>query len=83
MSTGPASGITLVVLGLVCFYVTYVSYRNLKNFLPFIRGGQTRQGDYELHKFDQWLMFGNDPAIVLHNVASARPSRRTCCPGST
>ena len=60
--------ITLVVLGLVCFYVTYVSYRNLKNFLPFVRGGQTRQGDYELHKFDQWLMFGNDPAIVLHNV---------------
>jgi hypothetical protein len=60
--------ITLVVLGLVCFYVTYVSYRNLKNFLPFVRGGQTRQGDYELHKFDQWLMFGNDPAIVLHNL---------------
>ena len=60
--------ITLVVLGLVCFYITYVSYRNLKNFLPFIRGGQTRQGDYELHKFDQWLMFGNDPAIVLHNL---------------
>src|SRR3954463_7034383 len=25
--------ITLVVLGLVCFYLTYVSYRNLKNFL--------------------------------------------------
>src|SRR3954452_5948704 len=26
--------ITLVVIGLTCFYVTYVSYRNLKNFLP-------------------------------------------------
>ena len=48
--------------------MTYVSYRNLKNFLPFVRGGKTRQGDYELHKFDQWLLFGNDPAIVLHNV---------------
>ena len=28
--------IVLVILGLVCFYVTYVSYRNLKNFLPFV-----------------------------------------------
>ena len=59
--------ITLVVLGLICFYVTYVSYRNLKNFLPFVRGG-TRSGDYELHKFDQWLFFGNDLAVVLHNA---------------
>jgi hypothetical protein len=60
--------ITLVVLGLICFYVTYVSYRNLKNFLPFVRAGKTRQGDFELHKFDQWLLFGHDPALVLHNV---------------
>ncbi len=61
--------ITLVVLGLVCFYVTYVSYRNLKNFLPFVRGIPVRvQGDYELHKFDQWLLFGNDPALLLHDL---------------
>ena len=60
--------IKLVVLGLICFYVTYVSYRNLKNFLLFVRGSETRQGDYELHKFDQWLLFGHDPAVVLHNV---------------
>ena len=30
--------IVLTVLGLVCFYITYVSYRNLKSFLPFIMG---------------------------------------------
>jgi hypothetical protein len=61
--------ITLVVLGLVCFYVTYVSYRNLKNFLPFVRGIPVRvKGDYELHKFDQWLLFGNDPALLLHSI---------------
>ena len=60
--------IQLVVLGLICFYATYVSYRNLKNFLPFVRGGKTRAGDYELHKFDQWLLFGNDPAVLLHQV---------------
>jgi len=29
--------ITLVVVGLLSFYFTYVSYRNLKNFLPFAR----------------------------------------------
>ena len=61
--------IQLVVLGLVCFYVTYVSYRNLKNFLPFVRGIQVRvEGDYELHRFDKWLLFGNDPALLLHDL---------------
>lgn len=66
--------ITLVVLGLVCFYVTYVSYRNLKNFLPFVRVRKTQQGDYELHKFDQWLLFGNDPALILHNLLGSTVS---------
>ena len=61
--------ITLVILGLICFYVTYVSYRNLKNFLPFVRATNTRRGnDYELHKFDQWLFLGHDPALVLHSL---------------
>ncbi|MCW2818401.1 MAG: inositol phosphorylceramide synthase [Marmoricola sp.] len=60
--------IVLVVLGLTSFYLTYVSYRNLKNFLPFIRGDKTRQGDYELHKFDRWLLFGHDPAVLLHDL---------------
>ncbi len=60
--------ITLVVLGLICFYVTYVSYRNLKNFLVFVRGSKTSEGDYELHRFDQWLAFGHDPAVLLHDV---------------
>jgi membrane-associated phospholipid phosphatase len=60
--------VTLVVLGLICFYVTYVSYRNLKNFLVFVRGSKTRQGDYALHKLDHFLLFGHDPGIVLHHL---------------
>ncbi len=60
--------ITLVVLGLICFYVTYVSYRNLKNFLVFVRGQKTSDGDYELHKLDRFLLFGNDPGVVLHTL---------------
>jgi hypothetical protein len=61
--------ITLVIVGLISFYVTYVSYRNLKNFLPFVRGGQSRiNGDYQLHKFDHWVLFGHDPATLLHHL---------------
>lgn len=59
----------LVVMGLVCFYITYVSYRNLKSFLPFVRGLETRNDyDRSLHLMDRWLFFGSEPAIVLHDL---------------
>jgi len=57
--------ITLVVIGLVSFYVTYVSYRNLKNFLPLIGG---RLHDPLLHSIDKAIMFGHEPAVVLHQL---------------
>jgi hypothetical protein len=57
--------IQLVVIGLVSFYVTYVSYRNLKNFLPQVNG---TLHDAALHQVDKLLLLGNDPALVLHNV---------------
>lgn len=63
--------ITLVVLGLISFYITYVSYRNLKGMLVFFRmgsEGRPTKYDYALHDFDHWLMFGHDPATLLHNV---------------
>ena len=58
--------ITLVVLGLVSFYITYVSYRNLKSFLPFIMG----EGKYdrELHLIDRALLFGHEPATLMHSI---------------
>jgi membrane-associated phospholipid phosphatase len=58
--------ISLVVIGLVSFYVTYVSYRNLKNFLPQVYGKTTY--DHALHQIDKFLMFGHEPAIVLHGL---------------
>ena len=58
--------VTLVVMGVVCFYITYVSYRNLKSFLPFVMGPV--KYDRELHLVDRALMFGHDPAIMLHTV---------------
>jgi hypothetical protein len=58
--------ITLVVMGLVCFYITYVSYRNLKSFLPEAMG--LNKFDRQLHLLDQAIFFGNEPAVVLHAV---------------
>jgi hypothetical protein len=57
--------VTLVVIGLTCFYATYVGYRNLKNFLPFIREGTQ---DEMLKAFDEVLLLGHDPAILLHSL---------------
>lgn len=56
---------TLVVMGIVCFYATYTSYRNLKSFLPFVIH---RTYDRELHLVDRALFFGHEPAIVLHDL---------------
>ncbi|MCW2757829.1 MAG: inositol phosphorylceramide synthase [Nocardioidaceae bacterium] len=68
--------IQLVVVGLISFYVTYVSYRNLKNFLPFIRSNANGPITYdnELHKIDLWLLFGHDPATVSHALLGTGPS---------
>jgi PAP2 superfamily len=58
--------LTLVVMGLVCFYITYVSYRNLKSFLPFVMG--LDKYDRTLHLMDRALMFGHEPGVLLHDV---------------
>jgi hypothetical protein len=57
---------TLVVLGVVCFYLTYVSYRNLKSFLPFVLSDTTY--DRELHLLDRALLFGHDPGVLMHSL---------------
>ena len=57
--------IALVLIGISSFYLTYVGYRNLKNFLPFIREGTQ---DPLLKAIDEAMLFGHDPAILLHNL---------------
>jgi hypothetical protein len=57
--------IAMVVIGLVTFYLTYVSYRNLKNFLPNVNHSLH---DTQLHALDRALMFGHEPAVLLHQV---------------
>jgi hypothetical protein len=56
--------ITLVGLGVTSFYIVYVSYRNLKSFLPAVLG--ERIYDRELHLLDRALFLGHEPAVVLH-----------------
>jgi PAP2 superfamily len=56
----------LVVTGVVTFYLTYVSYRNLKSFLPALFGD--RNYDRELFIMDRALFLGHPPAVILHNV---------------
>jgi len=57
--------ITMVTIGLVSFYLTYVSYRNLKNFLPQVNG---TLHDSALHSLDRALLFGHEPAVLLHSL---------------
>ncbi len=57
----------LVVSGILCFYVTYVSYRNLKSQLPFIEGVH-HKFDRELFSMDRAVFLGHEPAIVLHDL---------------
>lgn len=57
---------TLVAMGLVCFYVTYVSYRNIKSALPEVMGIETH--DRSLHLLDKAIFLGHEPATVLHSV---------------
>ena len=57
--------IVLVLLGIVCFYVIYVCYRNLKSFLPLVTD---RMYDRELHALDRILFFGHYPGTLLHDL---------------
>jgi membrane-associated phospholipid phosphatase len=59
------SRLALVIAGLSAFYVTYVGYRNLKGYLPFVREELV---DEPLHALDRTLMLGNDPGPWLHDV---------------
>lgn len=55
-----------IAAGLLTFYICYVSYRNLKSFLPVLREGVLF--DNMLSRWDYWLTFGNQPAELLHNL---------------
>ena len=55
-----------IATGLISFYTCYVSYRNLKSYLPLVREGVLF--DHRMLEFDHFLMFGNNPAELLHSL---------------
>jgi membrane-associated phospholipid phosphatase len=60
-----------VLVGLAAFYATYVSYRNLKHFLPLLRPGLV---DDELAASDRALTGGTAPAEFLHDLLGIGPA---------
>lgn len=55
----------IVVVALVSFYGTYLAYRNLKSFIPFVTDADYDTG---LLALDRAMFFGQDPATFLHAV---------------
>ena len=55
----------MVLVALLSFYVTYLSYRNLKSFIPFVSGADH---DIALLSLDRSMFFGNDPATIMHSI---------------
>ena len=58
--------VTYIALGLISFYVCYVSYRNLKSDLPLAREGV--HFDKQMLDIDYFLFFNHNPAPVLHDL---------------
>lgn len=54
-----------IMVGLGAFYTCYISYRNLKSYLPIVREGVLF--DHRMLELDHFLMFGHNPATALHN----------------
>jgi hypothetical protein len=55
----------IAVTGLLSFYVTYVAYRNLKSFLPFI---VDQDLDASLLELERAVFFGSDPGVLLQDL---------------
>jgi hypothetical protein len=61
----PWSRLRPALIGLMAFYGTYVSYRNLKHFLPLLRHDLY---DQQLTDLDRDITGGTPPAQLLHDV---------------
>jgi hypothetical protein len=59
--------VVFAVSGLGTWYVCYAAFRNLKSYVPFVRGKDTLYDD-QLADLDHKLWLGHDPANVLHSL---------------
>jgi hypothetical protein len=55
----------IVLACILGFYATYLSYRNLKSFLPFVTDGLQ---DTSLLDLDKAIFFGHQPSTLLHDL---------------
>jgi PAP2 superfamily len=60
----------LAVTGVLSFYLTYVAYRNLKGFLPFI---VDQDVDATLLELERAVFSGSDPGVLLQDVLGTGP----------
>ncbi|MCU1634353.1 MAG: Inositol phosphorylceramide synthase [Micrococcaceae bacterium] len=61
----PVERLVTTSVGLLTFYLAYVSYRNMKSFLPFVRD---RVVDPLLQESDRWLTGGVHPGDALQQI---------------
>lgn len=61
----PRDHVRFALVGLGAWYVTYVAFRNLKSYVPFVNGDLH---DDTLARIDRLLWLGHDAAGVLHDV---------------
>jgi hypothetical protein len=61
----PMRHVRFALVGLGAWYLTYVAFRNLKSYVPFVN---RRLFDDALARVDRLLFLGHDPATVLHDV---------------
>jgi hypothetical protein len=71
----PLEHIRFALLGLGSWYLTYVSFRNLKSYVPFVN---PRLWDSTLDRWDRVLLFGHDPAVVLHSILGTGWAAHVC-----
>jgi alkylated DNA nucleotide flippase Atl1 len=59
----PASHWWFAINGVVAWYLTYATFRNIKSMAPFVNGADW---DGTMADIDRFLFAGHDPAAVLH-----------------
>lgn len=59
----PASHLWFAINGVIAWYLTYATFRNIKSMAPFVNGADW---DDTMADVDRFLFAGHDPAAVLH-----------------
>lgn len=63
----PLDRLALALSGLLAYHVVYACYRNVKSWVAF-----RDMKDQELLGFEKWILGGNSPAVVLHEMFGER-----------